>query len=1111
MKSNYAFLNDHFPVLAGMGSLAEDYLYTDGNSCLIKLGLFGETMVNLMMAFDEVAPPAVENTHANRIKALKREGLIAPAIDDIFYALRKARNRALHEGYDSFDDAVILLEMAWKLGGWFMQVYGDWQYEPSSFVLPQPKTASDPNQYLEKTKAQLKAQQKQQAAEQAALRKELAAKEAQLTALQQDVVQPFTVTPASPQQRAKQVKTATAQLNLSEAETRYLIDTQLRKVGWEVDTVKLTYANGSRPQKGKALAIAEWPTDSTVSTSGYADYALFVGTSLVGIIEAKRSAIDIPAVIDYQCKGYAQTVREADAQYIIGDWNGYKAPFVFATNGRKYLKQLDTKSGIWFRDVRSPANIPRALQGWMSPTGMIELLEQDVAAADNALAAMPHDFLSDPTGLNLRPYQIAAITAAETAVRAGQERILLSMATGTGKTRTILGLIYRFLKSGRFKRVLFLVDRSALGQQAQDVFREVKLEELLTLDAIYNIKNLEDKNIDKETRIHVATVQSLVKRILYNDDDTIPAVSDYDLIVVDEAHRGYILDKELSDDELLYRSQDDFISKYRGVIDYFDAVKVAMTATPALHTSAIFGSPVFAYSYREAVIEGFLVDHDAPHTITTRLSTEGIVYAKGDTVVLYDPVTGEIINSDQLEDELKFEVEQFNRQVITESFNRTVLAEIATDLDPEGPGKTLVFAVDDNHADLIVKILKELYEPIGVDNDAILKITGSVGGGNKKKVLEAIKHFKNEKYPNIAVTVDLLTTGIDVPEITTIIFMRRVKSRILFEQMLGRATRLCPAIGKSHFDIYDPVGVYESLDPYSTMKPVVANSSTSYEDLLAGLDVLKTEPQLKNQIEMIIAKLQRNKRQMDETALAHFKDLTGSDSPESFIETLRSLPVEAAKAQLLDSADVFAILKNSSYRGAKAVVISDAADELLSHERGYGTGAKPEDYLEAFHRFITDNKNKIMALELVCTRPSDMKREDLKSLKLELDRNHFTEAQLNSAWKAVTNEEITADIISLIRQQALDTVLISHDERIKKAVARLKKQHRFSKMESNWIDRIENNLLNETILEPGTFETGAFKSFGGFAKIDKVFKNKLGDIITELNHYLYDDGGNAAS
>ena len=123
-----------------------------------------------------------------------------------------------------------------------------------------------------------------------------------------------------------------------------------------------------------------------------------------------------------------------------------------------------------------------------------------------------------------------------------------------------------------------------------------------------------------------------------------------------------------------------------------------------------------------------------------------------------------------------------------------------------GEGKTLIYAVNDTHADLIVKILKEIFEPCGVDNDAIMKITGSVGGGNKKKVLEAIKRFKNEKLPNIVVTVDLLTTGIDIPKICNLVFIRRVKSRILYEQMIGRATRLCEEINKTHFKIYDCVG-----------------------------------------------------------------------------------------------------------------------------------------------------------------------------------------------------------------------------------------------------------------------------------------------------------------
>ena len=161
----------------------------------------------------------------------------------------------------------------------------------------------------------------------------------------------------------------------------------------------------------------------------------------------------------------------------------------------------------------------------MSPTGMLERLEKDIAARNKALQDMPYDLLRDKDGLNLREYQLKAIQAAENAILNGQQNVLLAMATGTGKTRTILGMIYRFLKTGRFRRILFLVDRTSLGEQASDVFKEVKLEDLMTLDDIYNIKGLEDKAIDRETRIQVATVQSMVKRILYNDEDTTKAAA----------------------------------------------------------------------------------------------------------------------------------------------------------------------------------------------------------------------------------------------------------------------------------------------------------------------------------------------------------------------------------------------------------------------------------------------------------------------------------------------------------------------------------------------------------------------------------------------------------
>ena len=1088
MKSNFEFLKDSFPVLANFGELAEKYLYGDSNSCLMKLGMIGETIVNLVFTYDKIPLP-YDNTAVKRIDTLYREGMIPRDLTDILHALRKVRNKAAHENYASVEEGKSLIQMTYSLTEWFMQTYGDWNYQNKPFVMP-----SEAVDFVDTDKAneRLKEEQLIEAATEAAAAAPAVDKET----------------------RKKQAGKAASQRTRSEAETRYLIDEQLRKVGWEADTEKLRYSKGVRPEKGRNLAIAEWPTDSTVGNRGYADYALFVDEQLVGIIEAKAMHKDIPSVIDFQCKDYSRNIRSEDTKYQIGTWEKYKVPFTFATNGRPYLEQYDTKSGVWFLDLRKPDNAPRALKGWISPNGMIEQLEKDIAAKNQALQEMPYDLLRDKDGLNLRAYQLKAIQAAENAIINGQQNVLLAMATGTGKTRTILGMIYRFLKTGRFRRILFLVDRTSLGEQATDVFKEVKLEDLMTLDDIYNIKGLEDKTIDKETRIQIATVQSMVKRILYNEEETMPAVTDFDLVIIDEAHRGYILDKEMGEDELLYRDQVDYQSKYRSVVEYFDAVKIALTATPALQTTEIFGQPVYKYTYREAVIEGYLVDHDAPHELKTKLSKDGIHYKAGDTVTIYDPVTGEITNSELLDDELNFDIEKFNRQVITEPFNRTVLTEIARDIDPETPeeqGKTLIYAVDDQHADMIVKILKEIYAETGVDNEAVMKITGSVGGGNKKKVQEVIKRFKNERYPSIAVTVDLLTTGIDVPEITTRVFMRRVKSRILFEQMLGRATRLCPDIHKTHFEIYDPVGVYDSLEEVNTMKPVVVNPTTTFTQLLDGLEVMEDEKQVQNQINQIIAKLQRKKRDMDSKAMEHFISMSGGKDPTQFIVEIQSCNTDTAKKRILAYTEIFKMLQETKANGDRSVVISDQEDELLEHSRGYGNASKPEDYLEAFAAYVKANLNEIAALNIVCTRPKELTRESLKTLRLTLDREGFTTQQLNTAVSQMTNEEIAADIISLIRKYAIGSSLISHEARIRLAVDKLKKAHSFSKQELNWIARMEKYLMEESVLNVAVFdEDGRFSAQGGFNKINKVFGNKLESIVLELNEYLYDDGGRTA-
>ena len=1102
MASNFQFLQKEFPVLAVLGSQAEQYIKSDPNSCLMKLGMMGETIVNLMFNYDNIALPAADEDNASRrIRKLYNEELLSDDLTDILHRLRKARNKAIHENFGNSLFCEPLLRAAYRLCEWFMQTYGDWNYEHHEFVMPVENADTSISSGITKDAEEKETKKMQKEAETKAKK-----------------------TKKLPRAKRKFQAAKAWSRNATEEETRDIIDEQLRRVGWEADTRHIRYSKGTRPQRGRNLAIAEWPVDSEEKESGRADYALFVGLKLVAVIEAKAGHKSISSVIDAQCKDYAKHIRKEDEQYCIGRWGNSKVPFVFAANGRPYLEQLKTESGIWMRDMRKPSNVARALKGWMSPEGIMEELDRNKEEAEKKLKKLPYDSLTDPDELNLRDYQVRAIKAAEKAVLHGQQSVLLAMATGTGKTRTVLGLMYRFLKTGLSKRILYLVDRRSLGNQAKDVFCDAKIEEGLTLDEIYNINGIECKDREKETRVYVATVQSMIKRILYHESDSdlendigyMPAVSDYDLIIIDEAHRGYAEDKEMGELELLYRDQKDFQSKYRSVIDYFDAIKIALTATPALQTTQIFGKPVFTYSYREAVLDGYLADHDAPHHLETKLSREGIHYKKGDFIKTYDKKTNKPITTELVDDEIDFDVEDFNRKVINNNFDTAVLEEISKYLDPENPetnGKTLIYAVNDMHADRIVDILKKIYEKDGLDWNAIQKITGKTADGDRKRIDEAIRNFRTEKYPSIVVTVDLLTTGIDVPEITALVFMRCVKSRILFEQMLGRATRLCPKIHKDSFEIFDPVGAYDAMESFNTMKPLVVNPAVRFADLLDGYSVMKSEEKIEYQNIQIIAKLQRKRKKLSEENIEIFKTMSGGKDPKEFIDEIKKRNPTEARDFILEHRELFEAMDNYKGSGGINVIINESEDVLVEHSRKYGNTDSPEDYLDAFSAYLASHKNEIDALHIICTSPKDLTRTELKTLGIKLDNAGFSQITLNTAIKEAkkSHKEIAADLITLIRRFAIGSPLINHETRIEMAVDKLVAAHDFTKAQMTWIDRIKNYLMKESVINPDAFnEDVLFKDKGGYTRADKVLDYRLVDIISELNHYLYDDDEGSA-
>lgn len=1122
--SNFAFLGADAAQMAQLGAQAERYFRDDPGTAIFKLRQFAELLSKTVAAHHALYLGDRE-TFEETLRRLSYERIIPKEAADIFHALRKAGNRAVHETTSNHTDALSALKFARQLGIWFRRTYGKQpNFKPGPFVPPpEPVDATAPlkdeikslrRRVAESEDAASRAnrqaeehariresveQRLKREAEERAIWEKLAAESesktveiaARLAALQSAAEQAPKAESLDFIQRGEE---ASAKIDLDEAATRALIDQQLRDSGWEADTKALRHSNGSRPAKGRNLAIAEWPTKS-----GPADYALFVGLTLIGVVEGKRKRKNVSSAID-QAERYSAGIAEgSDFTFAGGPWASHKVPFVFAANGRSYLKQIETESGIWFRDTRRSANHRRALVNWPTPEGLLGQLGIDQDAATAALKEMPFEF-----GFPLRDYQQAAIKAVEGALATGRRSMLLAMATGTGKTKLAIALLYRLLATKRFRRICFVVDRSALGDQAAGEFSTTKIVSGKAFADIFGLKRLQDITPESETKVHICTIQGLVKRVLYAADSSeAPPVDQYDLIVIDECHRGYLLDREMSDAELSFRGQDDYISKYRRVLEYFDAAKIGLTATPALHTTEIFGDPIFTYSYRQAVIDGYLIDHEPPVRIETALARAGIVFEKDEQLDLLNTRTGEI-NLAHAPDEIRFDVEKFNKQVVTAEFNRVVAEELANHIDPALPDKTLIFAATDAHADIVVTEIKKAFaKKYGeIDDAAVKKITGSVD-----RVGALIRSFRNDASPKIAVTVDLLTTGIDIPSITNLVFLRRVNSRILYEQMIGRATRLCPEIGKEVFRIFDAVDLYPHLQTLTDMKPVVVNPSISFTQLVKELIAADQDDHRKTIREQLVVKLRRILKKLPPEMRAQF-EATAGEAPEATLKRLlEAKPAELSK-WLSSRSAIGPILDWQSDGDTPCFMpISNHEDAVVSVTRGYGEGKKPEDFLDAFTAYVRDNINNIAALKLVLQRPRDMTRADLKALRLALDSKGYSEANLRRAWADAKNVDIAASIIGYVRQAALGDPLVHYGDRVKAAMKRVLEGRKWTDPQKRWLKRISEQVEKEIVVDRTAIDQEPFAADGGFARLNRVFDGKLEAVLTGINEEMWKRAG----
>lgn len=1162
-SANFAFLAEHDALFVELASAAERAFSSDPNTTLIKLRQLGEALAQHIAAlsgleFDE------QTSQADLLYRLNREISLEPVVRELFHTLRIEGNKATHQFRTQHKEALNGLKIARSLAVWFHRSFGKsgTKFNPGPFIAP-----SDPSSNLRQLQAEIdklktdlqqanmeldNSQQLQDLlakekdeyealahemdqesrsktaealAHEQALNRQREAYESKLQSLQRQIAQQDESAKSKERSAVTQrTKIASQHIVLNEELTRILIDQQLTEAGWEADSQDITYKSGARPEKSKNKAIAEWPTKHE-SKGGRADYVLFAGLTPIAVVEAKKENENVAGKIK-QAERYSfglqvdASMRTAwelegrDKPWSDGDARFYQVPFVYSCNGRPYIPQLAEQSGTWFRDVRSPSNTKRALQAFHSPEGLLDLLSRSKGEAEQKLKREPFGYLK------LRDYQQQAVKAVENTMSQEIRRALLAMATGTGKTRTIIGLMYRFLKAERFKRILFLVDRRALGTQAIDAFNEAPLEGNLTLSKIYNVAELGDMAAEAETRIQVATVQAMVKRIFMSDEP--PSVDQFDCIIVDEAHRGYTLDQEMTEGELATRDASQYISSYRRVLDYFDAVKVGLTATPAKHTSDIFGKPVYTYSYREAVADDWLIDHEPPIRYETLLTQNGINFSKGEQVSAINTQTGEV-ESAELEDELNFEVDTFNRRVINENFNRVICEQLVQELDPFGDEKTMIFCATDLHADMVKRLLDDAFKEIynGEYNQAaVAKITGK-----SDKVDQLIRQYKNERYPNIAVTVDLLTTGIDVPKICNLVFMRRVKSRILYEQMIGRATRRCDEIGKTVFRIYDPVDIYAALNDVNTMKPLVRDPNITIEQLVDELtddetleralnapgeqpdethaDVILS--QLSQKVMRVLRKAEKRSESKPalKEKLGELNDLWGVE-PKSLHTHLRQLgPKQASEFIKKHSGLINQLSEVNELLGSeRQPIISEHEDELREREQTYGPHKRPEDYLDSFNQFIKDQLNKNAALSVVVNKPRDLTREQLKEIKLLLDSAGYNEAKLQTAVRNQTNQDIAASIVGHIRRAAIGEPLIPFEQRVAQAMQRIYQSHQWTPAQRKWLERLGKQLIHEVIIDKA-FVNDRFADNGGAKRLDKILGNQLDTVLDELSDAIW--------
>ncbi len=880
------------------------------------------------------------------------------------------------------------------------------------------------------------------------------------------------------------------------------IDPRLDARGW------------SRPKRGSIPIGRAHRTEEEETANGPADYALWLDGHVTGVVEAKKLTVG-PQNVLTQAARYSRGLTGGPYNF-----DGHRAPFLYSTNGEV----------TWFHDVRHPLNRSRKVAHFHTPAALRELLTQDIDAACATLLQ------TENSNSRLRPYQLEANAAVEKAIAERRRHILLAMATGTGKTFTIVNQIFRLMEAKVAKRVLFLVDRRSLAAQTVRAFASFDAVRGMKFPDVYEVysnkfrrEELDDDN-DKVkfdpkllpskyltepsadlSYVYVATIQRMAINLFGRnalpglgdepaDDDAdqidIP-IHAFDLIVADECHRGYTAAEQ---------------SVWRDTLEHFDAIKIGLTATPAKHTAAYFTHLAYTYAYEDAVKQGYLVDYDVVE-LRSNVRMEGVFLREGEQVSEIDPESGQPQLS-LLEDERQFDATEIERKITAPDSNRKIVEEIKRYADKHEQRygrfpKTLIFAVNDlphtSHADQLVETCRDVFNQ---GNDFVAKITGSK---DVDKPLQRIKEFRNRPKPAIAVTVDMLTTGVDIPDLEYVVFLRPVKSRILFVQMVGRGTRKGERFpDKSHFTVFDcfdgTLLAYfrgsTDTTPEAPDKPT-RTVAELVDDIWNNRDRDYNVGCLVKRLHRVDKELTGEGRQLfagyvpDGDVGAYARGLTTALLSQ-FAATMKTLKEPSFQDLLVN----YPRPKRVFYR---ADDVEDQVSSRMVFRDAGGTTYKPKDYITAFARFVRENPAEIEAIRILLARPRDWGYEPLTELrkKLVASKERFSVDNLQRAHEIHYHRSLV-DLISMVKHAADEhQPLLTAAERVERAFERVTANQTFTEPQQAWLDRIRTHLVENLSIEPDDFDLiPIFQREGGLVAARRAFGPRIDTLLRDLNEAI---------